>query len=241
MILICDNCHYIFDYDIIEKHPVSPEKIFPESCPFCGATSVTCTISANKFHAKEAFPALRYATPGERTTYEKAVLKARGSIPQDETVKKARAKLEEALALINLSADKLSNDEYNMLLIFAFLYGYSTDARAWLKPILGLERFRPGSQGKPADPQYDTIRVYENVTKVFSSFIKRVDRYPDSLSSVAVHVASMMRHGITVSAKRSMVRTYKATIKNISMQTLCKSPGEVYLETINNLMELWEK
>ena len=239
MILICDNCHYIFDSDIVEKHPVSHEKIFPESCPFCGAASVTCTISAGKFHAKEVFPALRYTTSGERTTYEKAVLKARESIQHDNIAKKAR--IEDALAIINPSANDLSDDEYNMLLIFAFLYGYSTDARAWLKPILGLERFRPGSQGKPADPQYDTIRVYENVTKVFSSFIKRVDRYPDSLSSVAVHVASMMRHGVTVSAKRSMVRTYKATIKNISMQTLCKSPGEVYLETINNLMELWEK
>ena len=114
MILVCDNCHYIFDSDSLEKFPVGQGKNFPECCPFCGATSVTYTISDGTIYAKETFPALRKITPRERNTYEKAALKAHGSIQHDNIAKKSRARIEEALAIVNSSADKLSDNEADM-------------------------------------------------------------------------------------------------------------------------------
>ena len=241
MILICDNCHYIFDSDNFEKIPVSPEKNYPECCPFCGVTSVTYTISDGKIHVKETFPALRYITPSEHNLYEKSVLKARESIQHANIAKKERAKIEEALVIINSSADELFDDEYNMLLIFAFLCGRSSNVLSYLTPILGLDRFRPGSQGRPADPQYDTERVYENVTKMFKSFVTSQNPAPDSLGSDANYVASFMRSGDNVPVRKTMKGIVRAIIDSISIEALCASPGKVYLDIISKIVNLYEK
>ena len=241
MILICDNCYHIFDSDSLEKFPVSREKNFPECCPFCGATSVTYTLSDGRVHAKKAFPALRHTTPSERNIYEKTVLKAHESIQHDNIVNKARARIEEALAIINSSGDELFDDEYNMLLIFAFLCGRSSNVLSYLTPILGLDRFRPGSQGRPADPQYDTERVYENVTKMFKSFVTSQNPAPDSLGSDANYVASFMRSGDNVPVRKTMKGIVRAIIDNISIEALCASPGKVYLDIISKIVNLYEK
>lgn len=241
MILICDNCHYIFDSEILEKFPVSPEQIFPKCCPFCSASSVTYTISNGAVLTKETFPALRRTTLGERNTYEKAILKAREPIPHDNITKKARTRIEEALAIINSSADELSDDEYNILLIFAFLYGRSSCVLTYLNPILGQDRFRPGSQGRPADPQYDTERVYENVTKMFKSFVTTQNPVPDSLGSDANYVASFMRSDDMVPVKKTTKGIIRTIIDNISIEALCASPGKVYLDIISKIVSLYEK
>ena len=240
MILICDNCHHIFDSDSLEKFPVSREKNFPECCPFCGATSVTYTLSDGRVHAKKAFPALRHTTPSERNIYEKTVLKAHESIQHDNITKKARARIEEALAIVNTSADELSDDEYNMLLIFAFLCGHSFSVLSYLNPILGLDRFRPGSQGRPADPQYDTERVYENVTKMFKSFVTTRNPDPDSIGSDANYVASFMRSDGMLPARKTTKSIIRAIIGNISIQALCVSPGKAYLDVIRKIVSMYE-
>ena len=240
MILVCDNCHYIFDSDSLEKFPVGQEKNFPECCPFCGATSVTYTISDGTIYAKETFPALRKITPSERNTYEKAALKAHGSIQHDNIAKKSRARIEEALAIVNSSADKLSDNEYNILLIFAFLCGRSSSVLSYLNPILGLDRFRPGSQGRPADPQYDTERVYENVTKMFKSFVTTQNPAPDSIGSDANYVASFMRSDDMLPARKTTKSIIRAIIGNISIQALCVSPGKTYLDVIRKIVSMYE-
>ena len=238
MILVCDNCHYIFDSDSLEKFPVGQGKNFPECCPFCGATSVTYTITDGTIYAKETFPALRKITPSERNTYEKAILKALGSVHLDDKAKKSRVRIEKAIAIINLSADKLSDDEYNMLLIFAFLYGRNADVRFYLNPLLGLERFSPSSHGRSADAKYDTERVYEKVTKLFRSFVTSPNHNQNSLSSDARYVVSFMRQRNMMSVKKTTVRVYRSIINSISIETLCKSPGKVYLDTIRRIVDL---
>ena len=152
-----------------------------------------------------------------------------------------KQKKEKAINLINSVADMLSDDEYNILLIFAFLYAYSTDACIWLKPILGLSRFRPGSRGRSADSCFDTIRVYEHVTEMFRSFATRRHHYPDYLSSNASHVASLMRQSGVDLGNKSSAKAYTVIIKNIRIQTLSTSPGAVYLNVIKKLVELCEK
>lgn len=238
MILICDNCHYIFDSDSIEKFPASPDEISSERCPFCDAISVIYTISDGAIHTKETFPALRQTTPSERNTYEKAILKALGSVHLDDKAKKSRVRIEKAIAIINLSADKLSDDEYNMLLIFAFLYGRNADVRFYLNPLLGLERFSPSSHGRSADAKYDTERVYEKVTKLFRSFVTSPNHNQNSLSSDARYVVSFMRQRNMMSVKKTTVRVYRSIINSISIETLCESPGKVYLDTIRRIVDL---
>ena len=231
MILICDNCHYIFDSDSIEKFPASPDEISSERCPFCDAISVIYTISDGAIHTKET-------TPSESNTYEKAILKALGSVHLDDKAKKSRVRIEKAIAIINLSADKLSDDEYNMLLIFAFLYGRNADVRFYLNPLLGLERFSPSSHGRSADAKYDTERVYEKVTKLFRSFVTSPNHNQNSLSSDARYVVSFVRQRNMMSVKKTTVRVYRSIINSISIETLCESPGKVYLDTIRRIVDL---
>ena len=178
--------------------------------------------------------------PSERNTYEKAALKAHGSIQHDNIAKKSRARIEEALAIVNSSADEMSDNEYNILLIFAFLCGRSSSVLSYLNPILGLDRFRPGSQGRPADPQYDTERVYENVTKMFKSFVTTRNPDPDSIGSDANYVASFMRSDDMLPARKTTKSIIRAIIGNISIQALCVSPGKAYLDVIRKIVSMYE-
>ena len=241
MILICDNCHHLFDSDTFQGTFESDKTAISTCCPFCGASTVIYTISTGNINEERAFPAIRHASSNENNMYEQAIRKAGSSGYLNKKTAESKVRIEEAINLISLVADRMSDDEHNMLLIFAFFYGYSTDARIWLKPILGLSRFRPGSQGRPADPRFDTVRVYKNVTEIFRSFISEKDHDANPLISDSKYVASLMRHSYKISSKKSMARTYNAIIKNISIQTLCSSPSEIYLETISNLISLFDK
>lgn len=237
MIFICDNCHHLFDPDTLHGSFAGRNKVIPQYCPFCKATTVNYKINVGNACIEGTFPAIRRTTFSESYEYNHVINEVGDVNHFGKQPKEEQVKIEEAIALITSVADKLSDDEYNMLLIFAFLYGYSTDACIWLKPILGLSRFRPGNRGRSVDPRFDSIRVYENVTNMFRSFVNRRNCM-DSFSAGASHVASLMRHNSTVSARRSTTMTYKATIKNISIQTLCMSPSAVYLETVRKLVEL---
>ena len=134
----------------------------------------------------------------------------------------------------------MSDNEYNILLIFAFLCGRSSSVLSYLNPILGLDRFRPGSQGRPADPQYDTERVYENVTKMFKSFVTTRNPDPDSIGSDANYVASFMRSDDMLPARKTTKSIIRAIIGNISIQALCVSPGKAYLDVIRKIVSMYE-
>ena len=241
MILICDNCHHLFDSDTFQGTFESDKTAISTCCPFCGASTVIYTISTGNINEERAFPAIRHASSNENNMYEQAIRKAGSSGYLNKKTAESKVRIEEAINLISLVADRMSDDEHNMLLIFAFFYGYSTDARIWLKPILGLSRFRPGSRGRSADPCFDTIRVYENVTEMFRSFATRPNHYPGHLSSNASHVASLMRQSGVALGNKSSAKVYSVIIKNISIQTLSTSPGAVYLNVIKKLVELCEK
>lgn len=85
-----------------------------------------------------------------------------------------------------------------MKLLSVIALCYHKNYSASLTTILthrGLDCFRLGSQGRPADLQYDTERVFENVTKMFKSFVTTQKPDPDSLGSDTNYVTSFMRSG----------------------------------------------
>ena len=241
MILICDNCHHLFDLDTLQGASAGRNNTILQCCPFCDASTVIYKISTGNTYVETTIHAIRRASSNERHMYKQAILKDNYSGCLNEKANESKTKNEKAINLINSVADMLSDDEYNILLIFSFLYAYSTDACIWLKPILGLSRFRPGSRGRSADPCFDTIRVYENVTEMFRSFATRPNHYPGHLSSNASHVASLMRQSGVALGNKSSTKAYTVIIKNIRIQTLSTSPGAVYLNVIKKLVELCEK
>lgn len=146
--------------------------------------------------------------------------------------KSRRARINDAVALIINTSDKeLSDDEYNMLLIFAFLYGHSAGAREWLGPILGLSRFQPSNRCRPADPKYDIIRVYENVTGIIEA-LASAKGYRDVISEDAAYVVSLMR---TKSPKDG--KTNRKVVKSISIKTLDAAPGQAYINAVQQLAD----
>ena len=239
MILICDNCHYLFDSGNLQGDSAGLNKKL-KCCPFCDASTITYKISTGSTYVERTIHAIRQASSNERYIYEQAILKDNDSGYLNGKENESKIKIEKAINLINPVADMLPDDEYNILLIFAFLYGYSIDPCIWLKPILGLSRFRPGSRGRSANPCFDTIRVYENVTEMFRSFATRRQSYPVFLSTDANHVASLMRQSGVALGNKSSAKAITIIIKNIRIQTISTSPGAVYINVIKKLVELCE-
>lgn len=240
MILICDNCHYLFDTDSLQGFSENSENAISESCPLCGAYSITYKINTGDIFEEGIFPAIRRATFNESREYNRVISEARGLNCLDEKSKRSRARIEEAISIINMACNTLSDDEYNMLLIFSLLYGHSKDARIWLKPILGLDRFRPGSRGSSVNSHFDAIRVYENVTDMFRCFVRGSNHSLESLSSDAKYVASFMRQGDAIHVKKTTAGINRAIINSISIESLFESPGKAYLDVIRKIVSLYE-
>lgn len=101
MILICDNCHYLFDTDSLKGFSDNSENDIPESCPLCGAYSITYKINTGDLFEEGIFPAIRCATFNESREYNRVISEARGLNCLDEKSKRSRARIEEAISIIN--------------------------------------------------------------------------------------------------------------------------------------------
>ena len=261
MIFICDSCHYLFEKRLFtnpetnKQASADPEKLLthdahnnvPSMCPSCGASCITYKIETGDIQTTGSLPAVRYAAPREIEEYVQAVNIARSS-KQKEI--QACKKTEEALAILHACSDRLSNDEYNLLLIFVFFVEHSAKPEAWLEPVLGISRFRPSpfNSGRAARPEQDVIRAYENMLQIFSSMVKGLGT-TSTESADAYRIASLMRKTSEMTSDRESSQKKQAlqrktllkTIRNIPIESISEAPGQDYLEAVRKLLDLSQK
>lgn len=239
-----------------KKHPhahTDPEKPptseiinnVPLICPSCGASYISYKIDAGDIQTESTLPTVRYAAPQEIDIFIQAVNNARSKKQKE---MKTCKKIEEALAILQTHSDHLSDDEYNLLLIFVFFIAHSAKPETWLEPVLGISRFRPSpvNRGRAACPERDVIRAYENMIQIFCSMVKGPSEIPNAGSSDAYRLTTQMRKPSEIASERegrrgksaSQKKALLKTINNISIGTISETPSRDYLGVVREFLDL---
>lgn len=217
--------------------------------PSCGASYISYKIDAGDIQTEGSLPAVRHATHQEIEEYVQAFKYARSN--KHKEIQACR-KIEEALATLRSYSDRLSDDEYNILLIFVFFIAHSAKPETWLEPVLVIARLRPSpvNRGRTALPERDVIRAYENMIQIFCSMVKGSSKIPDTGNSDAYRLATLMRKPSEMTSghasyredsRRKSASQKKAllkTINNISIGTISETPSRDYLEVVREYLDL---